>query len=110
MATSSSQIDSNRKHARDSCISQIPEEYKMLGISQKVWELSHSGDCGAQQILIDSYNKIIEKYEVRNKDDEKLICDYQNKIDERKKKIEESRQEIVNIYERIQRGLYVSKP
>ena len=99
MATSSLQNDSNKKVVRDSRILQIPEEYKILGISQKVWELSHSGECGAQKNLIDSYNKIIKNYEVKNKNDEKFICDYQNESDERKKKIEERRQEIVNIYE-----------
>ena len=110
MASSSSKNDKKKKRVRDSSPPPMPEKYKIFDISTEVWNIGHSSKYGAENHMIDIHNKQIKKFEEQNKDAEKMISEYQNRIDERNIMIEELRQKIVKIYQQIEDGLYVSKP
>ena len=109
MADSSSTPSSNKnKRPRDDSPPPMLEEYKKLGISQHIWEKCREGEYGAENALIEIYNKRIKMFEERNKKDLEIIEEHQKKVDDRNKVIEETREKIVDVYRSIEASKYVS--
>ncbi|PWA61016.1 hypothetical protein CTI12_AA377260 [Artemisia annua] len=97
MASSSSKNDQKKKRVRDSSPPPMPEKYKIYGITQEAWNIGNSSMFGSEDHMIEIHNKDIKRCEEQNKNSEKKISEYQNRIGQRNTMIEELRQKILNI-------------
>ncbi|PWA60853.1 hypothetical protein CTI12_AA375360 [Artemisia annua] len=110
MASLSSKNDQKKKRVRDSSPHPMPEKYKIYGITQEAWNIGNSSMFGSEDHMIEIHNKDIKRCEEQNKNSEKKISEFQDRIGQRNTMIEEFRQKILNIYKQIEDGVYVSKP